>query len=106
MYVAVALVGHLRAHLARQTRDEIPHDADRVDELSLGIARMYAETLNRHGRAVCIEGFVLDLAQRSAIHGIGELRAKALHVELVGAATDLFVGVEAHFSHCRAGCPF
>ena len=63
--------------------------------MPLGGAGVDAEACDLHGGGGRVEVFVLQLAQEAAVHGIGEVAAKARHVEVVGAGADLLIGGEA-----------
>lgn len=52
---------------------------------------MDAQALDLHDGGAGVEIFIVDAAQRAAVQGIGEIRAKALHVEVVHAAAHLLV---------------
>ena len=66
-----------------------------VYHLALGGAGVDAQAGDLHGGRGGVEVFVLQLAQEAAVHGIGEVAAKALYVEVVGAGADLLIGGEA-----------
>ena len=56
---------------------------------------MHAQAVDRHVRRGRVEVFILDEGQLAAVHGIGEVRAEAGHVEQIRAAADFLVGRKA-----------
>lgn len=70
---------------------EFHRDEGGVFHLALGGAGMDAQALDLHDGGAGVEVFIVDAAQRAAVQGIGEIRAKALHVEVVHAAAHLLV---------------
>ena len=56
---------------------------------------MHVAPLDGHLGRGGVEVLVLQLADRAAVHGVGEIAAELGDVELVGAQADLLVGVEA-----------
>ena len=82
-------------------------DLDRVLHLALGEARMGADALDGDGGAVGGERLVLDGAGALAVHGVAEVGAELLQIDLVDAAADLLVRREQDLDRAvldRPGC--
>ena len=60
--------------------------------LPLGGAGVDAHALDLHRGGAGVEVLVLQLSQGAAVYGVGEVAAKALHVKVLDAGTDLLVG--------------
>ncbi len=78
-----------RAAFLRQALDDGGCDLDRVLHLALGIAGMGADAVDGDGGAVGGEGLVLDAAGALAIHGVAEIRAELLKIDIVDAAAEI-----------------
>ena len=89
-----AFGGFRRAGVLRQAVDDGGCDLDRVLHASLGEAGMGADALDRDGGAVGGKRLVLEVPGALAVHGVGEVGAEFLQVDLVDAAADLLVGRE------------
>ena len=92
---ALPALGVLRALLGRQHPGELHGDQAGVQQDVLGAAGVDAAAVNRHRRGGGVEVFIVDAAHRAAVHGVGEVRAEALHVEPIRAPADLLVRGEA-----------
>ena len=108
---------HLRAHLAPgkirqvvkalvplrvggglgggQAADELTGQQRRVLHLVFGGAGVDVHAFDRHPDGGGVEILIFDLAQRAAVHGIGEGRAEFVIVEVVRAPADLLVRGQA-----------
>ena len=96
MNVAIVAVGCLgRQAVLRQARDELRGELDRVDHAALGVARVRVESLERDRHRIGGEALPFELAGVAAIDRVGADRAEAADVEVVRAASDLFVRREA-----------
>ena len=60
----------------------------------IAVTRVNIQTVNFDLACRGIEVLKLQLADSTAVHCIGEVRAESLHVEMVGSLTDLFVRCE------------
>ena len=59
---------------------------------------MHVETLHRDLGRSGVEVLVFQFSGFSAVHRVGPFAAELLHVEPLGALSDLFVGREGHFA--------
>ena len=92
----LSLLGRLgRERVARQRRDEVRRELDRVHELALGGAGMRRAAADRDEDLPGVERLGLDLAELGAVQRVGVPGAEALEVEVVRAARDLLVHREA-----------
>ena len=62
-----------------------------IAHLVLAAARMHGNALKGDMHVAGVEGFIIQLAQRTAIDGIGELRPKALQRKMLRTAANLFI---------------
>src|SRR3954466_16261178 len=92
MNEADSAFGRLRQHLFWKAREKIAEREERVDHDAFGRARMSVLSLTMNCRCARAPGLVANLAQLFAVNCVSELRAESLHVELINAAADLFVG--------------
>lgn len=90
--VALGVGGSLRL---RQQGDELVGHEDGVFHLILGGAGVDVDAVDGEGHGGGVEVLVLDLAQLSAVHGIGGLGGEFGGVEVVGTLAHLLVGGEA-----------
>ena len=90
-FVAFGVLGCLPAG---KHGDEVVGHADRVYHLVLGVSGVDVATLDGYFGRGGVEVLVFKLADGTAVHCVGEVAAEFLDIELVGAQTDLFVGVE------------
>ena len=82
--------------IGRQHRGELGCQCIGVHHLSLGIARMHAHTFYIYLGRGSVEVLELQFAHVAAVHGVGPFASELLHVEVVGAHSDLLVGVEGY----------
>ena len=75
---------------------ELAGQAAGVDHLALGVASVHTHALDSDAGSGGIEVLIFQVADVAAVHGVGPLAAKLLHVEVVGALADFLVGVESH----------
>src|ERR1051326_6510411 len=97
MQEALALLRGLREHIVRQTGHEVREGADGVDHHAFRGTRMRVATAEGDRGEPRAPRLVADLAELTAVDGIGELRAECADIELVDAEADLLVGGEADF---------
>ena len=90
--VALGVLGRLGR---RKHSGKLHGDARGVAHPVLRAARVDAPAVHDDGRGRRVEVFILDGADRAAVHGVGEIRAEAGNVEAVRAAADLLVRREA-----------
>ena len=91
----LTLLGRLRREaVARQRRDEIGGELDRVDEPALRGAWMDAVAADRHLGALRREGLRLELAEPRAVERVGDVGAEALELEERRPAGHLLVDRE------------
>ena len=80
-----------RAALLGQALDDGGGDLDRVLHLPLGIAGMGADAVDGDGGPVGRESLVLDAAGALAVHGVSEIGAQLLQIDVVDAAAVILV---------------
>ena len=88
-------VGGGRGLIDRQELVKLHGQKRGVDHLAPGRAGMDALAVDHHRGRGGVEVLILDLTQGAAVHGIGIVGAKALHVEEIRASSHLLVGGEA-----------
>ena len=70
--------------------------AGSVHHLVFSEARMDADAGDLDASRRGIEVFELQFPHFSAVHGVSPFASEAFHVEMVGAASDLLIGIEGH----------
>ncbi len=83
-----------RTLAGRQHGVQLRNHLQRVNHLVLGVSRMDILPLHLYLRAGGIKILILQLPFETAVHGIGELRPEALHIEEIHATPDLLVRCE------------
>ena len=91
MIEALVALGFGRDFFRRQQGVELKCDERRIFHLILCGAGMNRNAVNGDMRARRIEILVFQLAERTAVHRVGVIRAEARDIEMVGAAPDLLV---------------
>ena len=82
--------------VGRNLRNKFGGNACGVHHFVLGIARVYANSLDLQFCRGGIEIFVFNFAHFSTVHGIGPVAAEAFNVEQVCAEAYLLVGIESN----------
>ena len=75
----------------REKGVEVYGSQHRADHFALCVAGVDAPAVEHQLCGGGVEVFIFDLAQRTAVHGVGVVRAEALDIEEVRAAADLLV---------------
>ena len=87
--------GMLRSLVSRKHGHETVGNADRVNHLILGIARMHIPSLEAYLGRGRIEVLEFKFTHFSAIHGIGPFATELRYIELMGAQTDFLIRIKA-----------
>ena len=85
----------LRSLVYREESVELHSDEDRVQHLSLGVARMDVASLDLYSCSGCIEVLVFKFSDCSAIHCVGIFGAEFSYVKFNDSSSDLLVRGEA-----------
>ena len=96
MEEALITLGVFRFLLRRQEAVKLHSDALRVDHLVFRGAGMDIQAPENCPGGSGIEVFVLNSPYRTAVHGVGIVRAKALYIKPVRSPADLLIGSKAN----------
>ena len=91
--VALSVLGSLEA---RQIADELARHAHRVTHFVVGRARVNISAREDDCGLGRIERLILQLANSSAINGVGKLSTEALDIEMVSTLANLLIRSEAY----------
>ena len=91
---AVGCLG--RQAIGRKCIDKCGGHLDGVDHAPLRVARVRIEAGKCQRHRVGGKAFPLEVAAAAAVHGVGALRAERRDVEVLRAASHLFIGRECH----------
>ena len=67
-----------------------------IDHLAFCISWVYAHSLDCDFGRSGIEVFKFQFAHITTVHGVCPFASKLLYIEVMGAHTDFFIGVESH----------
>ncbi len=80
--------------VGRELGDDFGGDACGVDHLAFGVAGVDGAAVDGDACGGGVEVLEFDFADLAAVHGVGEVASESVNVEVVGAESDFFVGVE------------
>ena len=96
MVKALVVFRALRPLSGREERVELHGHQSRVYHDVFGRTRVDALTLELHGRHCGVEGLVLEFSLLIAVQRVGVFCSESLHIECVGAGSDLLVRSEGY----------